>query len=88
MEECRTRALAFLAKQPLRSRVRPSQVAHAIWPEAVFHSQGAAFACGKVLASLRRDGLAEFRWERSYGMDLDGWVITSQGRELDRGIKP
>lgn len=68
LEVCKARALEYLRG---KTYVKASSVGVAIWPDSLFHSQGAAAAAGRTLKELEREG--KIKWSRS---DYDwGWQI-------------
>lgn len=69
MEECKSRAIAFLRTQSIFCKA--SGVAYAIWPDATFRAQGAGAAASRILKALEKDGLV--RWTsdgRQWGYEL------------------
>lgn len=77
LDECRARALRYLAKQPEGQFASASDVGNAIWPNNEMRAQGLGGAASRVLKTLQRDGLA--RWGAD-GKTWWGWLITLTGR--------
>lgn len=78
LPEAKRRALVAMFK--FGTFVRASQVAHAIWPEAEFHAQGAGAAASRILTHLKKDGLVRWlAWDGDWGYEL-----TSKGRIAGR----
>lgn len=78
LNECRIRALRYLAKQPFRQFASASDIGNAIWPNSEMRAQGLGGAASRVLQSLQRDGLAQWDADGKTGW---GWMITRTGRK-------
>jgi hypothetical protein len=82
MDECKLRALKYLATLDTQSLASAGQVGYTIWPEARnMTGQGAGLIGSKILKLLKDDNLV--RWDhRRIGRFVDwGWQITPTGRE-------
>jgi hypothetical protein len=77
LEECKRRALKYLRGQT--RLVKASSVAGAIWPDAVFHAQGAGAAASRILKHLERARLVY--WESRNG----DWGWKACGSEKRAG---
>ena len=88
LDECKTRALKFLASQPAGHLASPSQVAYAIWTDGCYNmcGQGAGLIGARILRLLKTDGLV--CWDhRVIGKFEDwGYRITSTGRASLAGV--
>ena len=77
MDECRIRALRYLAKQVKDRFASASDVGNAIWPNSEMRAQGLGGAASRVLKTLQRDGLAKWGVDGTWW----GWLITPAGRK-------
>jgi hypothetical protein len=84
LAECKRRCLAYMQDRNYRDRspMKASEVAVAIWPSALFHSQGAGAAASRILKWLQKDGLVCWTSISVGAHRRDwGWILT-QPQEL------
>jgi len=85
MEECKRRALEFLASRQFGYLSNASQIAYYVWKDdpglSRMRAQGAGLIGAKILRQLQNDDLVT--WSHiSIGKFQDcGYTITSTGRE-------
>lgn len=82
MEECKLRALRYLASSQHHPYVRASAIAYAIWPDVEFRAQGAGAAASRIMRRLIDDGLARWNAEHDGGWKNWGYGLTNAGRNF------
>lgn len=71
--ECDRRALEALRKSEPRG-LAASEVGRQVWPDRTFDPRGAGLAASRILARLRKRGLAGARWNEYQQI----WHATSR----------